>query len=474
MIYIDTACVVARVLHGWHLSSPPTIPLVIAGVLQQLNGFVQRSGYGSRTRSASASVVIAFDGLATADVLERRRRDAYVRSVFAPAETGEGTRGDRDLDPFCLHPGTHFREELVACMSQQSPTWEIKDGCGSCIGTIARELAGADIHTDGTFWLVMHERDSDAITAMLPFPTCLDHVDGDMRQYGLITPLPHHEPPSAFDRRDGKDSVIMDVLTEGGRGGLREGGLVQDLPGLPRMPCTSSSNAMWGAYNMWRDLAGDRRLSLRVSGETHLDRDSLCEFLAGYIDIEHGEDDDSHASPEWSGNGWRARHRAVQFPHGFDGACAQYLDALDRELIHLGGGGDIQASRAYVHGCAPSATDLLNHMLSLPQHGAGHGLCPIIPSNREPVHAVTSWSADMQLAAIRPCPRPRHSPHLGVLSETSSPCGDLHTSLDLGCVHMFPSTFHIWWDRYPVIPALDFRLFEVAYETAIMRGQAVA
>lgn len=129
-----------------------------------------------------------------------------------------------------------------------------------------------------------------------------------------------------------------------------------------------------------------------------------------------------------------------KFPHGNAGVCEQYLAAIDRELCHIIGV-QVEDANTYIHGLAPAPHDLMNNML-LPNEGPVHSV---------EGHARSILSAKMQLLVIVPRVASRHPHHL-------------HTDMSLGCVHMFPTSYVVWPDGYPIIPAIDICLFATCHK----------
>lgn len=414
--------------------------------------------------SAQASVMVVVPGRATPDVLERRRREAHAH-VYVFASGSHPAQ-----DPTYLLPGTPFAKALLVELNAKG--WKVSSVNGSCVATTAhliRERSG----DPSSFHVYSDARDADALTATAGMGGLLQvaSLGGEVSSQGgdlrVFCPSVLACDPG-WDMRNSIDLIILDILTQGGRGGARNGGLVQDLPGLPRMPGSFAACAMVVGYWAWRREGDGTRRLCEIDADTgagRVDWDSLAGVLGAYVDAEGGEDDDRTALPEWSGTGWRARHRTAHFPHGFDLACAQYLDALDRELMHLYGQQPRDSGACwdldplwhgvYVHGHAPTAADLLGHLAGVGvsrAHTCKRPGAPVLPSH-VPVQPVHTWSAQMQLAAVRPRSQPdgRHAP---------SP---LHANLDLGCVFMFPLSYAVWWDTYPVIPALNFRIFEAGF-----------
>lgn len=378
-------------------------------------------------------VVLAVEGVGPADVLERRRRAAYAHAYCYA--------GRPDWDVSKALPGTAFMSSLLE--SFHSKGWTVLSGGGSCLVTIAREMKRAKTGLT----LFARERDAEALAALCSSTLYMVWEDGYRRDYDIVD--------ECADGVDGADAVVLDILTGGGSGGEREGGLVQDLPGLPRMPGTFAASALQRAYDAWRGGPDSlRRLTRAHQDSTSgfiLNRTALVEVLTRYTEAQGGENDDRTALAEWSGAGWRNAHSQAHFPHGFDCASTQYLDAIDRELCHLSGGSfEENSASVYVHGCAPSALDIINTETTKPA-------CPT-----EHVHVrgcdralVSTWSAEMQLAAVLPRRMDK--------SSTDAIATALHTRLDMGCVHMFPVLYRVWWGVYPVIPLIDFELFEAGY-----------
>lgn len=407
-------------------------------------------------RVGPSHVQIAVEGVATADLLERRRREAHVHLAHG---------GVSAWDHGKLHPGSTFFEEMSARFREHG--FMIRSEHGSCVGTMAciiDQMSPVLEHDDlATFHVFSQERDIEAVVAMCSrHELSLVNVHKALRSYQVnASPKQHHWT-------DSSDRVVLDILTEGGINGQRVGSLIQDLPGLPRMPGTYAASAMHEAYIMWREASEGqeerKKLVNHDSGYGVIARESLAELLACYIDIPGGEDDDRTASLDWSGPGWRSRHVTEHFPHGFDLACGQYLAAINRELMHLTGK-QVDSDNIYVHGHAPSATDLLSYLVALPKGLDG---CEVEQAGSASGHVhvnVSSWSPAMQMMAVTPRPRP-HCSHLHHLS--TSPQSSLHTNLHLGCVHMFPTSFTVWWDKYPVIPALNLEIFEAAYRASVV------
>lgn len=439
MIVIDADLLLCKVLQSGETSRSC---LDDAGVLERVISYVGDIMHEFKVHLhvpvLATRVFIAVPGSATADVLERRRREAYVR-----AATLDGCRDQR-----ILLPGTLFWEAFCSSLCAQG--WQVDARRGSVLATIALLLSEDSVDTSPRM-VFARERDASAIVAMCAAPMQIVHVACDLVALRAHETVVKHPDEHTTVRSMLMDRVVIDILTEGGCGGERLGRLIQDLPGLPRMPGTFAADAMDKAYIAWKRGWGSCIRSLTVSGTSKVDRGSLADLLSCYIDTEGGEDDDRTASPEWAGPGWRVGHITSHFPHGFDGACAQYLEAIDRELLHLSGGmAGNGADGVYTHGHAPSAMDLVSYLvIHGPEHGRGNVHIP-----HAPTVSVVAWNAAMQLAAITP--------------RSAFGCKPLpiHTRLGHGCVHMFPTTYSIWWDKYPVIPALDQRVFEAGYNAA--------
>lgn len=192
---------------------------------------------------------------------------------------------------------------------------------------------------------------------------------------------------------DDIDDVIIGMMVHGG--------LVQDIPKMQVHP-----------VRMARARQG-HNLSHYVQGKLCLDRVSLVAVLAKYCH-DHVE---------------RSNLSQANFPHGTEGVCDQYLDAVDRELGHLTGTA-VESLSVYIHGCAPSAIDLMHHVHELERefaHEDGH-------------ERVSEWTLQMQLVAILP-----NTNH------------ELKWDLSKGCVHMFPTTYEVW-RGYPLLPTIDYEL----------------
>lgn len=352
-----------------------------------------------------AKIIVAVEGPCHTDVLERRRRASYARAVTR-------TEGAWDVDK--TMPGTEFQSRFVRVINDMG--WTVVDGGGSILSSISRAMTAAEAEAGVIVHLFARERDADALAWVNRLRLVCTH--GHLRQY---------QSSSLISIDAGADAVVLDILTGGGSsGGSRTGVLVQDLPGLPRMPGSFAEAALHRAYREWGGCL--------TTPDNRLDRTSFAELLTCYTEVSKGENDDSCALSCWSGADWRRRYTDTSFPHGSDHVCQHYLDAIDRELMYLSGGRVTPDNGAYVHGCAPSAMDLAN---SVHHH--------VIRSQDSHVD-VANWSSEMQLAAMLP--------------RSAGGSSALHTCLDLGCVHMFPVSYQLWWGVYPVIPALNTGLME--------------
>lgn len=358
-------------------------------------------------RHGDTDVTVVVEGVGTADLLERRRRASYARAVVK-------VEGAWDVDKTL--PGTTFLLQFKDAVEEIG--WTVASGGGSVLSSISHGLMGAVLKSADTIHVFARERDSDAVAAMVGLRMVA--VSGHLRRY----------EPGPMD----PDAVVLDVLTGGGMRHARTGVLVQDIPALPRMPLSES--ALYRAYYEWGG---------KLTVDHRVDRVALAEMLTIYTEISGGENDDSNTMPCWSGDGWRSRIMETCFPHGCDRVCQQYISALDRELAHLSPSRSAAEEDVgvYIHGCAPCAlhlADLATQQL-----------------DDHPSISIGSWSADMQLSLIIP----RYSLH-PVPHPALHPA--LHMNLELGCVHLFPVSYTVWWGIYPLIPALDFALIETAFK----------
>lgn len=431
MLFVDSTLVLEIVTYkGPNLTDQCIVSKFVA--------FVQKLAF--QAGYPPAMVVVAVNGVGTADILERRRRAVYAHAC-APGHTS----GAWDISKAL--PGTKFMHCLMGALAVMK--WTVSGGGGCCLITIAQMMREAS----DIFTLFTRERDSDALVALSSLPALMDWRVGNLRTYRRA-----EEACTSVTGSDRADKVVLDILMSGGSGGCRQGSLVQDLPGLPRMPGTYAAEAMQHAYNAWKFGYGHgdgddfiKRLT-RATGDGpghffRLDRSALLEMLTWYIEeVTGGENDDCTASADWSGVRWRTRHAEAHFPHGIQGASVSYLDAIDRELGHLSGVvlGD-QTDSVYEHGSVPSALDLVNNTM---HEMASQGRCPC--NSR-----VSKWTPEMQLVAVLP--------RTDQTSQPGTIASGLHTRLELGCVHMFPVSYNIWWGVYPVIPTIDFALFEAGY-----------
>lgn len=359
-----------------------------------------------RVHCQTSDVVIAVVGVGPADVVERWRREAYARPC--------------SLATLAL-PGTRVIRLLASALTSMG--WTVSSTGGCCLVTMAQQLNAQ--HTQLT--LFARSRDAAALIALCPFPL------KELRREGYAS---YYTNQSLAHGSVCADSVVLDILTGGfATNSMHQGVLVQSLPGLPRMHVSEASNAMHRSYQSWRDREDNQ--GTLVTGRK-LDRRALAEVLVMYVEEADGGEDDNRFSG--SELGWRDRYTETHFPHGFEGACAQYLDAIERELIHLAGE-MVSSPGVYVHGCAPPAMHLLIRCLSAPSPSPS-------PSSSLVCISPHSWTPEMQVSVILPAHAGQHWPH--------------HTCLDLGCVHMFPVTYQVWWGTYPVIPALDFNLLHSA------------
>lgn len=321
-----------------------------------LGVFMHRMSLLSTSNSAVAGMVVAVDGICTEDVLERRRRGAYV--AHASSHVHPWHR--------CMHalPGTPFWQTMKDSMEARG--WRLCNTRGSCLADMACEMQSL---TRASITYHLHGR------------------DGDMRALCSL-------------RDNEADAVVLHIL----RG---YGDLVQDLPGIP---CHPASPGLMEAYT-------SHGHSITSSDPFRLDRTALSGMLQQYVEMSC-----DYLDP--------ARHE-THFPHGFPGSSEQYMDAIDRELAHLS---DSPGPRTglYVHGCAPSASDIVHEVLTR--------------TDRIESQVVgASWTLASQLIAV--LPRTCYAEPL-----------DIHTRLDMGCVHMFPVAYQVWWDRFPLLPHLGCRV----------------
>lgn len=377
-------------------------------------------------QSDEEDVRIAVEGVCSADVLERRRRASYARASATHSPVWDV---DKSL------PGTPFHDCLVRELRQGkgggTTRWTVSGAGGSVLTTLSRffplpsSSLSASSPTRPLVSLFARERDSDALAAVHGLELVATH--GWLRTYSVRTHM---------DTNADADALVLDILT-GITPERGSGVLVQDLPGLPLCSATHLRRA-------YREWGGGTLTSWWSPTSLRLNRSALIAMLARYAETY----EDGAAVV-----GWRERHLASNFPHGSDLACGQYLDAVERELRHLSPAEQQQQTETetedvYVHACAPSALDLVNSCAL-----EGVVLSPPVPPT-VPTVPVSRWSPDMQLAAILPRSAPSGDPRL-------SP---LHTRLDMGCVHMFPTSYSVLrGGTYPVIPTLDLARFERAY-----------
>lgn len=348
-----------------------------------------------------SDVVVAVSGVGPSDVIERRRREAFVHP---------DSRAVQAL------PGAQNHVSWVTGLTGKGWNVQSSGGC-CCLATLALWLRDLERSTS-RLTLFAGCREADALISLCPVRLACSRAEGYEREYVLAPALDHS---GLCCTSDCVDSVILDILTGGG--------LVQALPSLPRMHLSKAVHAIHRAYTSWRSGMG--RQGALAPGYK-LDRTALAQVMDLYVDEGEGGENDTRLDGETPR--WRSTYEETHFPHGFDGACAEYLEALERELCHLSGMGG-SGKGVYIHGCAPSALHLSTACKP----------CTSSPS-LEP-----RWSAELQLAAI--LPSSSYLPH---------PPPNFHTRLDMGCVHMYPVCYQVWWGTYPVIPALDVRLLQDA------------
>lgn len=430
MLFVDTSFVIHSLAQGnVHMSDDTMILSVLEYITNATN---------------DDDVVVCMDGIVSADLLEKRRRSVFARSALM-----EDPIHKNNWNTNLALPGSDFSNKLRRVMGDRG--WCVVSH-GASVAAIARRLREMMSSLD-SYRVIARVRDAKTIAALCSnnsYVHQLSYVDSNVRGYAIV----RTDPESNLEGSRWSDAVVLDILCQGGcdDGIFVESTMAQDLPGLPRMPDSSAADALRRAYHEWHRESHDRKITRKclIDGveECILDRESLGDVLACYMDSRGGENDDRTSLEVWSTRGWRTRHAQRHFPHGFDDVCVQYLDAIDRELSHMGGYTMCHNCSTYVHAYAPSAFDLVNHIVSTDNTQRHRSLASFAA-----VTDVTSWSLEMQLMAVSPL----NDKDVGLPR-------DIKSDLRLGCVHMFPSTFDVWWGKYALLPAFDFAAFDLAYK----------
>lgn len=411
-------------------------------------------------------VRVVVEGLASGDALHRRRNDAHVRAA--------SLRSPDDWHAGLFLPGTRAGAALVDAVRLRG--WECHSAVGSTSSTICKMIrdeldTDAEIQHSGddTIVVISRKEDIDVVVGM----ACSMGHPRTLQDTWVTGPTSVGISAVAFkvvralravgvdDDLDAPDALVVDVLSDASGRGLSP---VQGLPSLPRMTvtCPMAVDALWESYASLRARAV--HLTRRGGAATgsrafSLDRVALEAMLRAYVEARPGgeDDDDVVLSPprrpegRLSGSRWRASRRDLVFPHGSERVCEDYLDALERELAHACGEAPPPSLRldAYFHGVAPSALELADHLASTRGEDTHRelDLRPLIP-----------WDDGTQLLATLPISAASSIADPGLLASAR----ELHARLELGCAHMFPTSYSVWWDRFAVIPVLDPRLVVAA------------
>lgn len=372
-MYIDSSAIIGEVGH---------LNATDASVIEAV---VTRIRYISREHSAPLNVVL--DGVGTMDMIERRRRAAYV--------TSPNTQWDSRIN---ILPGSGFSKLLNDRVKLEG--WIPVSFGGACVSTLSRVMR--EIRDDARVtdcWMYARDQEVKVLSCMHGFQST---ECSEANSWAHLQKIKHSEPYVG--------DLVTCLLHI-----LKHGGLVVDIPGLQ-----VDGQILNNSFQDW--MNDDQPLEKEVA--TKLDRARFSTALD--LCVSHTETCPSALND-------------MNFPHGNVGVCGQFVDALDRELSYLQGFTVTDETSTYLHGCAPSPTDLINHLT----YEQGSLKC----ISRLPEFL---WQPEWQLVLVMPR---AHACTVAVV---------IHTDLTLGCVHMFPLRYTVWWGTYPLLPAIDHTLLEIA------------